>query len=45
LNEAQRDLTTTHGRLAQAQVAWQRARERLLAATGRNVRGQVTENR
>lgn len=43
LNEAQRDLSTTHGRLAQAQVAWQRARERLLAATGRNV--QMTEDR
>jgi outer membrane protein TolC len=38
LNEAQRDLTTTYGRLAQAQVAWQRARERLLAATAGNVR-------
>ncbi|MHB8809282.1 MAG: TolC family protein [Desulfobulbaceae bacterium] len=43
LNEAQRDLSTTHGRLAQAQVAWERARERLLAATGRNV--QMTEDR
>ena len=43
LNEAQRDLSTTHGRLAQAQVAWERARERLLAATGRNV--QLPEDR
>ena len=45
LNEAQRDLSTTHGRLAQAHVAWQRARERLQAATGRNVRGQMTQDR
>jgi outer membrane protein TolC len=43
LNEAQRDLSTTHGRLAQAQVAWQRAKQRLLAATGRNV--QMTVDR
>jgi outer membrane protein TolC len=43
LNEAQRDLSTTHGRLAQAQVAWQRARQRLLAATGRNL--EITEDR
>jgi len=37
LNEAQRDLTATYGRLAQAQVAFSRARQRLLAATGRNI--------
>ncbi|MCL7488861.1 MAG: TolC family protein [Desulfobulbaceae bacterium] len=37
LNEAQRDLTTTYSRLAQAVVAFHRAHQRLLAATGRNV--------
>lgn len=37
LNEAQRDLTATFARLAQAQVAFSRARQRLLAATGRNI--------
>lgn len=37
LNEAQRDLTATLGRLALAQVAWQRAWQRLLAATASNV--------
>lgn len=37
LNEAQRDLTTTFSRLAQAQVAYNRARQRLLASTGRNI--------
>jgi len=37
LNEAQRDLTTTYGRLAQALVAYQQARQRLLAATGQNL--------
>lgn len=37
LNEAQRDLTATYGRLAQALVAFGRARERLQAATGRNL--------
>ena len=42
LNEAQRDLTATHGRQAQALVAWQRARERLLIATGGN--GPWTED-
>lgn len=39
LNEAQRDLTTTHGRLAQALVAYQVQRQHLLAATGRNLTG------
>ncbi len=38
LNEAQRDLTTTYGRLAQALVGFQQARERLLTATGRNLK-------
>ena len=37
LNEAQRDLTATYGRLAQALVGYHRARQRLLAATGRNL--------
>ncbi len=37
LNEAQRDLTTTYGRLAQALVSYQRALHRLLSATGRNL--------
>jgi len=37
LNEAQRDLNTTFSRLAQAQVAYHRARQRLLASTGRNI--------
>ena len=37
LNEAQRDLTTTYGRLAQALVGYHLARQRLLAATGRNL--------
>jgi len=37
LNEAQRDLTTTYSRLAQALVSYHLARERLLAATGRNL--------
>ncbi|WP_457574525.1 TolC family protein [Desulfolithobacter sp.] len=37
LNEAQRNLTTTHGRLAQALVNYHLARQRLLAATGRNL--------
>ncbi len=39
LNEAQRDLVTTYGRLAQALVACQLAQQRLLAATGRNLTG------
>lgn len=37
LNEAQRDLTTTYGRLAQSLVSYHLARQRLLAATGRNL--------
>lgn len=37
LNEAQRDLTTTYSRLAQALVGYQQAKNRLLAATGRNL--------
>ena len=39
LNEAQRDLTTTYGRFAQAQVAYYQAMQRLMAATGRNLAG------
>jgi len=35
LNEAQRDLTTTYSRLAQALVSFHRANQRLLTATGR----------
>lgn len=37
LNEAQRDLTATHGRLAQAIVAYYQAQHQLLAATGKNL--------
>ncbi|MBW2328293.1 MAG: TolC family protein [Deltaproteobacteria bacterium] len=37
LNEAQRDLTTTYGRLAQSLVGYHLARQRLLAATGHNL--------
>ncbi len=37
LNEAQRDLTATYGRLAQALVGYHQARHRLLAAVGRNL--------
>lgn len=37
LNEAQRDLITTYGRLAQALVGHQLAQQRLLSATGRNL--------
>jgi len=37
LNEAQRDLTTTYSRLAQALVGYHQARHRLLAATGANL--------
>ena len=37
LNEAQRDLTTTYGRLAQSVVAYHLAMQRLLSATGRNL--------
>lgn len=37
LNEAQRDLTTTYSRLAQALVSYHLAMQRLLSATGRNL--------
>ncbi len=37
LNEAQRDLTATYGRLAQALVGYHRAQQRLDAATGNNL--------
>jgi outer membrane protein TolC len=37
LNEAQRDLTTTYGRLAQSLVGYHLAMQQLLAATGRNL--------
>ena len=37
LNEAQRDLITTYGRMAQSLVACQLAQQRLLSATGRNL--------
>ncbi len=36
LNEAQRDLTATYGRLVQALVSYHQARHHLLAALGRN---------
>lgn len=39
LNEAQRDLTTTHSRLAQALVSYLLQKQQLLAATGRNLTG------
>ena len=39
LNEAQRDLVATRGRLAQALAGYHLARQRLLAATGRNLAG------
>jgi outer membrane protein TolC len=42
LNEAQRDLTTTFSRLAQALVAFHQARQRLLASTGRNIAEFIT---
>ena len=42
LNEAQRDLTTTFSRLAQALVTYHQARQRLLASTGRNVEAFAT---
>jgi len=44
LNEAQRDLTATYGRLAQALVGYHLARQRLLAATGRNLLFFVDES-
>jgi outer membrane protein TolC len=37
LNEAQRDLNATYGRLAQALVSYHLAMQRLLSATGQNV--------
>jgi len=37
LNEAQRDLSSTYGRFAQALVNYQLARQRLYSATGRNL--------
>lgn len=37
LNEAQRDLTTTYNRLAQALVGYHQARQKLLTATGKNL--------
>ncbi len=37
LNEAQRDLTTTYGRLAQALVSYHQAHHQLLATIGRNL--------
>ncbi|MCW5200606.1 TolC family protein [Desulfobulbus sp. F4] len=37
LNEAQRDLTATHGRLAQAVVGYHQAQHQLLAASGKNL--------
>jgi len=46
LNEAQRDLSTTYGRLAQALVGYHLARQRLQAATGRNLEsfpGEIEE--
>ncbi|PIE60138.1 MAG: hypothetical protein CSA32_00340 [Desulfobulbus propionicus] len=42
LNEAQRDLTTTYGRLAQALVGYFRARQNLDSVTGRNLSGIVS---
>ncbi len=41
LNEAQRDLTTTYSRLAQALVGYHQARHKLLAATGKNLQSLV----
>lgn len=45
LNEAQRDLTTTYSRLAQALVSYQQARQRLLSATGRNLQPFASETK
>ena len=39
LNEAQRDMNTTYGRLAQSLVAYHLAMQRLYSATGRNLAG------
>nr|WP_320011055.1 TolC family protein [uncultured Desulfobulbus sp.] len=44
LNEAQRDLTATHGRYAQALVSYQLQKHRLQAATGRNLASLTTPN-
>ncbi len=43
LNEAQRDLTATYGRLAQALVGYHRAWQRLNSSTGRNLQGFISE--
>ena len=43
LNEAQRDLTTTYSRLAQALVSYHQARHQLLSATGRNLQPFMEE--
>ncbi len=43
LNEAQRDLTTTYSRLAQALVGYHKARQKLLAATGSNLQSFIPE--
>ena len=45
LNEAQRDLTTTHSRLAQALVGYHQARHKLLAATGKNLQPLSGKNK
>ncbi len=44
LNEAQRDLSTTYGRLAQSLVGYHRAIQRLDSATGRNLKGFAIES-
>ncbi len=43
LNEAQRDLTATYGRLAQALVSYHLAKQRLLSATGQNLHPFIEE--
>lgn len=43
LNEAQRDLTKTYGRLAQALVAYKRAKQNLDSATGTNLKGLIMQ--
>lgn len=45
LNEAQRDLTTTYSRLAQALVGYHKARQKLLATTGANLQPFLSEGR
>ncbi len=42
LNEAQRDLTATYGRLAQSVASYHLARQRLQAATGHNLDSMTT---